>query len=254
MTKLRSLRRLDAPQRAEIVDQLVEEIESGELFANQLVLLIQFCDILADTDDRGPAVAAINKLLPKFRASDDPDVVERLPRLEGVARRLELPGNQLELEGTFVDGSALDWSAYRGKVVLVDFWATECGPCLAEIPVVLENYRKYHDKGFDVLGISLDADRSDVEQIMREANIPWQTLFHPRQEQGGWDHPMATKYGVIGIPRAILVDQQGNVVHMNARGQILGEELQRLLGEPAVDATSAVESPNEKKTALSEPR
>ena len=102
----------------------------------------------------------------------------RLPLLEGINRRLNLPGNKLELSGKFLDGTELDWDAYRGKVVLVDYWATWCGPCRAEVPNVLENYLKYHDKGFDVIGISLDDKRSDAEDYVKQTNIPWPSLFH----------------------------------------------------------------------------
>lgn len=119
---------------------------------------------------------------------------------------------------------------------------------------MLESYRKYKDKGFEVLGISLDADRDEVQRVMREANIPWRTLFNGDSTAGESSHPMAEKYGVTGIPRAILVDQQGNVVHMNARGPLLDQQLRKLLGEPVVDATSAVSDEDEKKTAQSEPR
>ena len=62
--------------------------------------------------------------------------------------------------------------------MLVDYWATWCGPCRAEVPNVLENYLKYHDKGFDVIGISLDDKRSDAEEYVKQTNIPWPSLFH----------------------------------------------------------------------------
>jgi thiol-disulfide isomerase/thioredoxin len=250
--QLRTLPLLPPAQRAAVIDELVDEVKSDDVFANQVVVLVQFCDLLADSDDAAPVKRATDELLPLFRASDDPGIVERLPRLEGITRRLNLPGNRFELSGELLDGSMIDWDAYRGKVVLIDYWATWCQPCLAEVPNVVENYRKYHSKGFDVVGISLDDDKSQVEQYLREANIPWATMFHTGSEESGWSHPMAIKYGVIGIPRAILVDQQGNVVNMNARGRNLSAELQRLLGEPAVDASSAVARPNEAMTARSE--
>ena len=144
-----------------------------------------------------------------------------------------MPGHKLELTGTYLDGKPLDWEAYRGKVVLVDFWATWCGPCRAEVPNVLENYRKYHDKGFDVLGISLDEKRSDVEQYMRDSGVPWRTTFYAPTDPQHKQPPMALKYGVTAIPRCILVDQQGNVVNLNARGKVLGRRTAKAPRRPA---------------------
>ena len=155
--------------------------------------------------------------------------------LEGIGRRLDLLGNQLKLSGTLIDGTPLDWESYRGKVVLVDFWAVGCGPCRAELPNIIRQYEAYHDKGFEVLGINLDPAREPVEEFLEKAEIPWPNLFDDSSGEDGWHHPMADYYGVTGIPRAILVDRDGTVVNMNARGEVLPRELRRLLGEPLAE-------------------
>jgi thiol-disulfide isomerase/thioredoxin len=152
---------------------------------------------------------------------------------EGMLRRLKLPGNEMEITGELLSGGKVDWDSYRGKVVLVDFWATWCGPCRAEIPNVLAMYEAYHDKGFDVLGVSLDKTPDAAKKYVAENKLPWDSLFPAKKADRFWNHPLAKHYGIGGIPTAILVDQQGKVVNMNARGEVLGEELKRLLGEPA---------------------
>jgi thiol-disulfide isomerase/thioredoxin len=241
MTKLRQWQRLNADERAETANWLIEAIKSGPVSASHASMLTMFCDTLSDTPNAALAQGALDELLPLLRASDDPGVAQRLPLLEGIDRRLHLPGNKLELAGTFLDGSELDWESYRGKVVLVDYWATWCGPCRAEVPNVLANYQKYRDKGFEVVGVCLDEKRGDAEDYLAQSNIPWPSLFHEASDESGWQHPMAVKYGITGIPTAILVDQQGHVVDMQARGERLGAALQQLLGEPGGEETSAVE-------------
>jgi thiol-disulfide isomerase/thioredoxin len=154
--------------------------------------------------------------------------------IEGLGRRLRLPGNKLEVEGTLMGGKPIDWETYRGKVVLVDFWASWCPECLKEVPNILEAYRQYHDKGFEVIGVCLDDDRRPAEASIKQTGMTWPQLF----EEGSTSNPMATKYAITGIPRAILVDQQGKVVSMLARGPFLEEELRKLLG-PADNGAAA---------------
>ena len=143
------------------------------------------------------------------------------------SRHLNLLGNPIELTGTKLDGSDFDWSDYEGKVVLVDFWATWCGPCLAEAPNVKKNYDKYHDRGFEVVAISLDTKKSALEKYIQTKEVPWVNLFEAGK---GWKHPMAVKYGVSAIPTVFLVNRDGNVVSLRARGAELGKQLKKLLG------------------------
>jgi len=145
----------------------------------------------------------------------------------GTLRRLSLPGHPMEITGTLLNGKPFDQKSLAGKVVLVDFWATWCGPCVAEIPNVLEQYEKYHDKGFEVIGISLDQDRQALEKFVAEQKVPWPILFE-KPEGDGWQHPLSTFYGISGIPTVILIGRDGNVITLNARGEKLGQQLELL--------------------------
>ena len=162
-----------------------------------------------------------------FSASEDGELALYGEKMAGVARRLDLPGKEMKIEGTTATGEPFDWKSYRGKVVLVDYWATWCGPCIQELPNVLENYQKYHDKGFEVVGISLDSDPSRLQRFLVEREIPWVSLF---EEGAGWDHPMAKYYGVMGIPSTMLLDREGKVVSMGVYGGELDRQLAKLLG------------------------
>jgi len=219
-------------EKTELIDKITAVVSSHGPDGNQVDLVMKVVDFLSQMNSEIYARQLLSKLMPHFQSSKDPQIQQVVTLLQGIDRRLNLPGNPIQLTGTMLDGSELDWESYRGKVVLVDFWATWCGPCRAEVPNVLKMYQAYHDKGFEVLGISLDEQSEQAETYIKQTKIPWPTMFSENPAERGWRNPMAVYYGVSGIPLAILVDREGKVVHMLARGENLGRELRRLLGEP----------------------
>jgi len=213
---------------------------------NQVRMIVSVASKLDELESPKLAQLLIKRTLPRLQKSEDEEVKKNIARLEGTARRLNLMGQKMELKGTFLDGQPLDWESYRGKVVLVDFWATWCGPCRSEVPNILNQYEAYHDKGFEVLGISLDSEPEKAEAYIQKTKIPWATLFSKDEHQRAWEHPMAVYYNVNAIPQAILCDREGRVVSMNARGPHLALELRKLLGEPVARA----KGPTDKKNVL----
>ena len=141
-----------------------------------------------------------------------------------------LIGNSLALSGYTPDGRPLDMEPYRDKVVLVDFWATWCGPCRAEIPNMLQNWNQYHDAGFEIIAISVDQDLNVLQNFVDQEQPPWTVVAdnHPQNQ-----HSMGAKYGIRGIPAFILVGKDGKVAAVNCRGPELGRQLDRLLGHGA---------------------
>ena len=170
------------------------------------------------------AVAAYRGLGSAFEKSGNPQIKALADGFAGTLRRLALPGNPMEISGTLLDGRPFDPKSLAGKVVLVDFWATWCGPCVAEIPNMLTQYDKYRDRGFEVVGISLDEEKEAVEGFVKEKKIPWPILYAGK----GWKDPVAAHYGISGIPQLILIGRDGKVVTLNARGERLAEELAKL--------------------------
>jgi thiol-disulfide isomerase/thioredoxin len=170
--------------------------------------------------------AALAKVLAK---SQEREVTKLVALMQGAVRRLSLPGKPFTLTGTTVAGKPLDWKQYAGKVVLVDFFATWCKPCRAEMPNIQENYEAYHARGFDVIGVSVDHKRADLEEYLHEHPHPW-TVLLDASEAAGTDNSLATYYGIIGIPQTVLVGRDGKVIALGVRGPQLGERLEKLLG------------------------
>lgn len=135
------------------------------------------------------------------------------------------PGVRLYFNAKTLDGAPLDMASMRGKVVLLDFWATWCRPCVAEVPNVKKMYEKYHDKGFEVVAISVDSDREDLAAFLKAKNAPWMNVHNDDTDMDGMK--MDAFCDVQSIPCMILLDRSGRVISTNARGS----ELQRLLGE-----------------------
>jgi thiol-disulfide isomerase/thioredoxin len=191
--------------------------------AKEAIQSVQSIEGSGQTDEAVKAYRELSAILAK---SKDPQIAAQAGGFDGIVRRLMLPGKPIEIRGKLVDGTPVNASAIKGKVVLVDFWATWCGPCKAELPNVLANYEKYHSRGFEVVGVSCDDDKAALVKFIEDQKLPWPIMFHDPTEGPG----MADYYGITGIPTAILTNKKGEVVSLNARGPALTQKLEELLG------------------------
>ena len=229
--------------RIKLIDKTVAFATEGKLQTENLQLAMQILSAMQDAvpQDAAKAYVQLSKELAK---SDDDSLVDLGKQFEASARRLNLVGNPIKIDGETIEGEKLDWDQYKGKVLLIDFWATWCGPCIQELPNVKKNYKLYHERGFDVLGISLDDDVKKLKRFVEAQEIPWNNLISPDEDARGWNNPIAKYYGISGIPATVLVDKTGKVVALDVRGPELGRWLKKLIG-PA-DTDSEDEKPEAK--------
>lgn len=147
-------------------------------------------------------------------------------RLAAAKMKAELKSKPLDLKFKAIDGADVDLATLRGKVVLIDFWATWCGPCMAELPNVLKTYEKLHAKGFEIIGISLDEDEAELKRVTKARKMTWPQYFDGK----GWENVYAKKYSIEGIPAMWLVNKAGMVVDTEAT-EGLEEKVEKLLKE-----------------------
>ncbi len=122
-------------------------------------------------------------------------------------------------------GNPVKFSSFKGKYVLVDFWASWCGPCRAENPNVLKVYNAYKDKGFTVVGISLDDKAANWKKAIRDDKMPWVQL----SDLKGWKNDISVSFGIQSIPGNLLIDPSGKIVARDLRGAMLENKLKELL-------------------------
>ena len=171
-------------------------------------------------DFQGTAAAqgaslSLAKLNAEIAAEPDPKIPE------GLAVGQKFPGfNETDLAGR-----PLSVSAYRGRVTMIDFWATWCPPCRAEMPNVVATYQKHHAQGFDIIGVSLDDNREALVNFLPAHGMAWPQYFDGQ----GWDNKLAKKYGVHSIPMDYLLDRHGIIIGKELRGEDLGEAVTKAL-------------------------
>jgi thiol-disulfide isomerase/thioredoxin len=202
---------------------LAELEKSGRELIKEFPKRNEGYEILLQAASQGDE-ARSRRLAKEVAASDTSEGTKT--RAQGLLTKLDALGKPLPIKFTAIDGREVDLAKLTGKVVLVDFWATWCGPCVAEIPNVKDTYDKLHGKGFEIVGISFDKDKDALEKFVGEHEMKWPQYFDGKV----WGNDYGQKYGINGIPSMWLVDKKGNLRDMNARGA-LEEKAAKLLEE-----------------------
>lgn len=164
----------------------------------------------------------------KYPYSEYPDLIDRdLKSINAQLSQMANPDVAPEIVMNDRNGKPLELSSLRGKVVLLDFWASWCGPCRQENPNVVAMYEKYKDKGFTVFSVSLDKDKDAWLEAIAADNLSWPNHV---SDLNGWNSSAAVSYGVDAIPAAFLIDGEGKIIGKNLRGPALEQKLKEILG------------------------
>ena len=206
----------------EIIDFLSEDTVDAGMDAQLAKVAGRMAEMSGDEQFSADTHQKLQKIL---ISSTDPGAVRIGKSMEKLVRRLSLVGNPMTIEGTILGGGPFDWSKYQGKVVLVNFFATWSAPCRQEIERIKKSYDRYHDKGFDVVGISCDRNRAMLDKFIKDKKLPWSIVYGDRKPS-----PTIVYYGIHKIPQLILVGKDGKVITLNAHGDRLVKELEKLLG------------------------
>ncbi|HZW35268.1 MAG TPA: TlpA disulfide reductase family protein [Isosphaeraceae bacterium] len=155
-------------------------------------------------------------------------------KVEGELKRLDQVGKPAPaVVAEDVQGQPFRPAAYRGKYVLIDFWATWCGPCIADLPRLQAAYQSYHDAGFEIIGVSLDESKQAVVDFVKARRLPWRQIHNT-----GGSADLVDAFGVRSIPANYLIDPEGTILRLDLRGKALDQTLSRLFTKPVGGATA----------------
>lgn len=236
---LQALVKGDPDAEAALLASCEKLLEGEDASLEEFGLVSQAVSIMELMERKEGVAKLLAVLKSAFKDSKNEAAVKRVNQfIENAQKRVDILGKPFVVEGVLADGTPFDFSEYAGKIVLVDFWATWCQPCLQEMPNIARAYQAYKSKGFEVVGVNLDGKIDVVREFLDLQPLPWKTVVDARVSMGEdlskdfAHHPLAASSGVESIPFVVLVGKDGNVDSIHVRGPKLIKRLSELLGPP----------------------
>ena len=210
---------------------LTESLEKKELDDNAFMRVSLFGNIAEEMESRTEAGKLLYQTVrPIFAASDNARVSNYAISFDIALSQLAREGLEFEFEAMLLDGTKIDIKDYRGKVVVLYYWATWCGPCIGELPGLKHTYEFFHDKGFELIAFSVDEDVEHLKQFVEKEELPWLNASKVLSK-GANLADSREKYDIKAFPTTVLIGKDGKVIRGDARGWLLNQELRRLFAE-----------------------
>ncbi len=225
-TKMKAGRKTEqdlAPELKEFDALLASHKDEKTDDVAQILLMkaLLYTQVIDDTEKGLATIRQLKKDFPDTTQGKRADMqiaqIEQGEAAKKIQRGLAVGAKFPDFNEKDLDGKPLSIAQYKGKVLLVDFWATWCGPCVKELPNVLETYEKHHTRGFDIVGISLDQSEAKLHAFIKDKNMPWRQYFDGK----GWQSKLGGHYGVNSIPATYLLDATGTIIGKDLRGDAL---------------------------------
>ena len=190
-----------------------------------------YLQVIEDTDKGVEAIKQLKRDFPDTQFGKNADKILDSIKQQAEAKKVKsalVKGAKFpDFDEKDVAGKPLSIASYKGKVVLLDFWATWCPPCRAELPSVIKTYEKHHPNGFEIIGISLDKEESKLTSFTKDKGMTWQQFYDGK----GWGNKLAVKYGVQSIPATYLLDSEGKILAQDLRGEDLEQAVAKALAK-----------------------